>query len=79
MSLNFGRENPSGFRPFLERTYSAVQKGFWAVETADKGLFGKGRNTQRIRVDSAQRPASFDSGRSGGIDSAKSSRKGCTI
>jgi prepilin-type N-terminal cleavage/methylation domain-containing protein len=45
----------SGFRAFLERTYSAVQKGFWPVKTADKGVFEKGRNTQRIRVDSAHR------------------------
>ncbi len=62
MNFNFGRENSSGFRPFPQRAYSTVQKGFWTVQTADKDLFEKGRNTQRIRVDSAPNPDLFRRG-----------------
>jgi prepilin-type N-terminal cleavage/methylation domain-containing protein len=53
MDFNSGRDSSSGIQPFLEQLLSTVQKCFWAVKTADKGLFEKGRNIRRIRVDSA--------------------------
>lgn len=43
----------------MELVFPAVQRGFTAIKTADKGLFEKGRSIRRIRVDSAPNPGLF--------------------
>ncbi len=55
MKFDFGQIKTSGFRPLLVNIYPVAEKGFLSMKTVDKGLFGKGRNTHRIRVDSAHR------------------------
>lgn len=76
MNFNFCRDSSNGFRAFLKKVFPAIQMGFWTVKTADKGLFEKGRNTQRIRVDSAPSPDLFiyGSGRRDGFNRAITER-----
>jgi prepilin-type N-terminal cleavage/methylation domain-containing protein len=51
--FDLGRIKTGGFRALLKGSYPASAGVFLEVETADKGLFVKSRNTRRIRIDSA--------------------------
>jgi prepilin-type N-terminal cleavage/methylation domain-containing protein len=55
MNFDFGQIKTGGFRLLPKGNNPAAKRGFSAPAAAGKGLFGKGRNKHRIRVDSAPR------------------------
>jgi prepilin-type N-terminal cleavage/methylation domain-containing protein len=55
MNFDFGQIKTGGFRLLPKGNSPAAKRVFSAPATAGKGLFGKGRNKHRIRVDSAPR------------------------